>query len=421
MFPLKGILLLTASAVLMPRAFAMPGCGVCANPAAALRSMALKSASAPTALGEKKILYIRLNYPDDSGEPITSAAAEELMTEVASFYRKHSYGKCWTAATVTPLITLPSPKATYFPVDQSGQMSWLSFRILADAREAARRAGYDPAEYDFDMLRFNSPFVQSWANIGLPGAWMVTSHPATTIHELGHNLGLNHANAWNGSLTGTGSNTEYGDRFDVMGNPHYHEAAGFNTVRKSALGWLDEGNVKHVTASGVHRLYAQDTEAPMPGKTYCLRIRKDDERDYWIEKRQKMEFPYDMESSGVLAYWDEWSESNGGTHLLDPLEAPGWALPIAEPLIDAAANVRVFPLRQSEDRSYVDVAVILGNAALNILPGVLHFAGEGDQAYTLESSTDLASWSRLEEASTPHGEIFIPIETESQSRFYRVR
>jgi hypothetical protein len=265
------------------------------------------------------------------------------------------------------------------------------------------------------VVRFNAPFHFSWANIGARGAWLVSSHPYTTIHEIGHNLGLNHANSW------TGANVEYGDVYDVMGDAGRYQLAGLNAIHKFELGWLDPPQQKRITSSGVYRLYALDTNKPAADRNYVLRVRKDDERDYWIEKRQNFDFSDDMEFSGVLLYWDEWSQSNAGTHLLDPVSAPGLGLPIATPFADPAAAVRIVPLRQSADRAYVDVAVILGDAKLNILPGLLHFAGEPNRSYTVETSADLLSWQPLTQTNSPTGDLFVPMNAAFSKGFYRVR
>ena len=374
-----------------------------------------------SALGEKKVLYIRLNYPDDLAEPITSANASALMTEVSSFYRQHSYGKCWTQATITPLLTFPSTKAEYFTKNAAGQISWNPQRLLDDALELARKAGINPSDYEIHLLRFNAPFLQSWGYIGSPGAWLVSSDVPTTVHEIGHNLGLNHANSWSGPLNGAGANKEYDDLYDIMGYPYRFDLAGFNAVNKTALGWLDESNAKRVTANGIYRIYAHDTNQPIAGRTYVLRIKKDDERDYWIEKRQQFEFPEEMKSSGVLAYWDAWSESNYGTQLLDPSPVEGWGLPLNDLLADNVAGIRVIPLHQSEDRSYTDVAVLLGKAPLNILPGLLHFAGVPNEIYHLQSSADLRSWTNVRQFSAAEGEFIFPVPANAKGLFYRVR
>lgn len=374
-----------------------------------------------SAVGEKKVLYIRLNFSDDLTQPITETTATERMQEVSHFFRTHSYGKCWMKSTVTPLLTFPSLKSAYFSTNSAGLVTWDPQRMLTDALDVARAAGFSPGDYDLHLLRFNAPFYQSWGYIGTSGAWLVTSDVPTTAHEIGHNLGLNHANSWSGPLNGPGANKEYDDLYDIMGYPYRFDLAGFHTINKTALGWLDESHTMRVTNSGVYRLYAHDTNQPVAHRTYALRIKKDDERDYWIEKRQRFDFSDEMKSSGVLAYWDSWSESNYGTQLLDPSPAEGWGLPIHDLLSDRVAGLRVIPLRQAEDRSYIEVAVFLGNAPLTILPGLIHFAGLPNQNYNLQSSTDLRSWTNVKQFSAPDGEFVLPVSANTKGLFYRVQ
>ena len=344
------------------------------------------------------------------------------MEAASVFFRTNSYGRFWTRGTVTPLLQLPSPKAIYFPTDANGKQFWEPARILSDAREAAREAGFDPAEYELEMVRFNSPFIQSFANIGSRGAWMVSSHPATTIHELGHNLGLPHSNAWSGSANGSGMNVEYGDHYDIMGNPWAYELAGFHFLNKRALGWLSDSNAISVNGSGVFRVYAHDIAKAEPGRVYALRVRKDDERDYWIEKRVRFDDDLDeMARSGLLTYWNAWPESNGGTQIVDTA-GNGQSLPPGLAFVDAEARLKIIPLELSSDHAFMDVAVLFGSTPnrLTAMAGWVHYAGDPNTEYIFQSSIDLRHWNDFARRSSSSGEVFASVAGNSGSSFYRV-
>ena len=425
MFSLKApVISALLSFAFSSNAGGMPPCGVCADPAFQRRQAQRISALAETvqpALGEKRILYIRLNYPDAPAEPISISDADALMDHVSSWFRQHSHGQFSTRATVTPLLELPLNKTDYFPTNSNGQATWSFATLILDhARAAAEAAGYKLADYEFHMLRLDAPILQSIAFVGVPPSFLVTSHPATTIHELGHNLGLAHANRWHGDVDGAGVNVEYGDYFDIMGNPPYYTEAGFHTINKTALGWLPPGNSLRVTRSGIYRVYAHDVAKLDPLRIYALRIRKDDQRDYWIEKRFGLaDYPH-IEHSGILAFWDEWSGSNGGTQNVGLTEFPSESIPIHTALEDDHVGIRIIPIEHAADRSWMDVAILFGSSKLTILPGYLHYSGKPGRTPRLQSSTDLRTWTDLQSTSSPTGELFLPIDRNSPRAFYRV-
>ena len=242
---------------------------------------------------------------------------------------------------------MPSPKASYFIAGENGEITWNAYTVLGDAREAARAAGYDYRDYDFEVIRFNAPFFGAGRmSARAVRGWLVRIRPRRSMRS-----GI----IWGFSTRtrGRAANVEYGDVYDIMGNPGYYQPAGWNAIHKDALGWMERAQQKSVTASGVYRLYAHDTNQLASDRTYVLRVRKDDERDYWIEKRQSFDFSDDMEFSGVLLYWDEWTESNSGTHLLDPVPASGYALPILTPFRRYCG--KVFGLCRSSNRQIAPI------------------------------------------------------------------
>lgn len=264
---------------------------------------------------------MRVAFPDDPSEPISEADADAMMVQVNQFYVENSFGTLGMIPTVTPLLMLPKSKDAYGHLGRAG--------LRSDAWEAARLVGLDCRDYDLDMVLFGKlpgAGFSAWngqANIGMPGVWLQgTPSASVAIHELGHNLGLFHANSWvatGDSIIGPGGNLEYGNPFDTMGTA----GAGiyqFNVAIKSELNWLAPEYVQAVTESGVFRLHAFDVPQLVNGRVYALRIRKDQNRNYWAEFRQKITGNPWLQN-GILLNWDVWDNhavnSSGGTELLD--------------------------------------------------------------------------------------------------------
>ena len=215
--------------------------------------------------GLKRLLVIRVDFSDLAGAPLSDATGTNMVNGIAAFYLEQSFGK----TTFRPLgggismsatLRMPKTAAVYGASDPSV--------LRTDARNAARAAGLNPTAFDFDLICVGAVPGYNWAGlgyVGAPGAWIRASFDATggvPSHELGHNFGLNHANAWDTggqSIIGAGSNVEYGDSFDTMGNA----TAGkrhFNARYKNFLDWLPTTQVRIVNASGNYRLFAHDVK-----------------------------------------------------------------------------------------------------------------------------------------------------------------
>ena len=318
--------------------------------------------------GPKTVLYMRVNFPDDLTQPISEASAYAVMNEVNAFYAEGSYDVTSLTTTVTPLVTVPQTKAWY------GTNDYGEGALLDDAREAARQAGYVTANYDLDIVSFTSVPTFTFgglAYVGGKGVWLQSFSAGVTAHELGHNYGLMHANLWdtstqnNLSSIGPGENLEYGNSYDTMGAA----SAGnnqFNAMFKNILDWLPDTAVAAVGSNGVYRLYAFDVPQRANGRYYAAHVKKDLERDYWIEFRQKFTGNPWLQW-GVLLNWSPWSHSQGGSDLLDltpgtPRGLGDAALTVGTTFSDYAAGVHITPLARGATgtNAWLDVEVNVG-------------------------------------------------------------
>ena len=319
-------------------------------------------------MGPKAVLYIRVNFPDDLTEPISEADAYESMRQVNDYYMAQSYNLTSLDPTVTPVVTVPQVKAYYTP--DPGL-------LLADARAAALQAGYNTAYFDRDVIVFTSVPGYTFgglAYVGGKGVWLQEAAAGVTAHELGHNYGLWHANLWNTtsnfSSMGPGTNLEYGNIYDTMGN-----AGGginqFNAAHKNALDWLKADAVQVITTNGVYRIYPMDDPTRVEGRFYAAIVRKDFMRNYWLEFRNL--FTYNpWTQNGVLLDWAPWPKSNGGSHLIDttpgspdtsdPDSRDDAAIVIGRTFNDDAAGVHITTLARGLTGTdpYLDVQVNLG-------------------------------------------------------------
>jgi hypothetical protein len=320
--------------------------------------------------GIKSVLYMRVNFPDDLTEPISEAGAYAAMNGVNSFYTENSYNLTALTATVTPVITMPQTKA-YYSADAG--------LLLNDARKTAKKAGFVTANYDRDIVALTQVPGFNWgglAFVGGKGVWLQGYGVGVTSHELGHNYGLWHANFWetltNRSVTGPGTNLEYGNIYDTMG-PAAAGNALFNAVHKNILDWLKPDAVQTITSNGVYRIFPFDVPASsrVDGRMYAAALKKDSQRDYWLEFRTKYTSNPWLEN-GLMLNWTPWDESNGGAHLIDT--TPGSpdagdfasrsdaAVVIGRTFNDRPANVHITPLQRGSTGTdpWIDYQVNLG-------------------------------------------------------------
>jgi hypothetical protein len=289
-------------------------------------------ALSPWTQGAKSVLFIRLDFPDKPGEPVDSSSqpltvsrAENLINnQVSPFYVSNSLGQTSLQPTVTPVVRMPQPQTFYFN----------NFGTLrTDAENASRSAGFDPNNFNLELfaMSYNPGFGYGGiAFVGARGAALNGFFDLrVTAHELGHNYGLLHANLWrttDSSTIGPGSNVEYGNWFDVMGGG-FDSRAHFTAPYKKRLDWLTDADVQLISQDGVYRVFAHDV--PNAGGVRALKIRKNTDKNYWIEFRQLYtDTPTGM--NGAIINWDYRSRDFRETEILDmtPATTSVWDAPL---------------------------------------------------------------------------------------------
>ncbi len=301
--------------------------------------------------GVRTVLYMRVTFPETNLDPQSEAEVYDLMRQVNDFMVESSYGSLYLLTTVTPLLVMPHSKAWYV----SGGGS--EYDVRTDAQAAALALGYDWNQYDHDVTSYTGGpgTFGGLGYVGSKGIWLRSHSVGVAAHEFGHNFGLWHANFWNTNdqtSIGSGANLEYGNSFDTMGPANggdYH----FNAAHKTRLNWLAQQTfVTQVTQSGTYRIFAFDQPRLDPANRYSMRIRKDSQREYYTEFRQKSFSGNKWVRDGILLNWAPWSGgngSNGGSQLIDTTPGtPGGrsdaAITIGRTFSDFESGIHITPI-----------------------------------------------------------------------------
>ena len=208
-----------------------------------IERLALARAAAVTGL--RSVLIILVTAADPG--PLRPAeAAAQMNGPTSDWLSEVSDGRVRLSATATPWLTVPEIVCE----DISG--------LGETAITAAQALGFEPDAYDHVAVLFPSSPACGWTarsqTLGRLSWFNGRFDTAATVHELGHNFGLNHSAAahcrrddrtWivHVSPIQSCSLVERGDPFDAMGV--LGGLGHFNAAHKKALGWL-EGRIADI-------------------------------------------------------------------------------------------------------------------------------------------------------------------------------
>ncbi|PAW61704.1 MAG: hypothetical protein B9S37_04500 [Verrucomicrobiia bacterium Tous-C3TDCM] len=324
--------------------------------------------------GNLRVLFIRAAFPDHMREPGSRTACEELMHKADKYYQENSYGKLSMTWAVTPTIVMPHTSTWYLAKD--AEVDGLGL-MQSHGREEARRLGYDSANYDCIVMRYSGGVTRGaggWG--GGDSVWVFDEGLAVLIHEIGHSLGLAHANFWDTSgqsAIGTGANQEYGHQFDVMGNAYgVNEKGHYNTFAKNKLKWLTARNIYTEPQSGLYRIHAFDQPALDLNNRYAIKLQKDTSRHYWLDYRVNSISSHQPWSLGIQ--WGAWTGIAGNALQIDttpgsPDSKNDAGVVVGRTFSDYEAGLHITPLaRNTTTPPSLDVMIQKGDFASNQAP-----------------------------------------------------
>jgi hypothetical protein len=196
----------------------------------ALLATLLPHTAGAVAKGEERVLVI---LATSGPKPYSVGDVEQTVGEVDTFFQRSSSGQSRLKSDVTPWL------AAFARNPGCSGLTRESFEaVIAPARTAASRAGYESARYDstvYALAETRCAFHgETWGR-----EVMLTRQPTmhVMIHELGHALGLGHAQATNcpnGPVVAGCDVDSTGDPFSPMGSG----TMDFSAYEKSILGWI---------------------------------------------------------------------------------------------------------------------------------------------------------------------------------------
>lgn len=303
---------------------------------------------------QRRLLVLLVNFLDKKATDIISADAVEnqLYNDIASVKNNYLVNSSnqleWISdANNDGVSDIYVVNLNYEALSDCNPSMWEE-----DAKTAAAAAGVDLSLYRHFMFILPQTTACPWGGLGNIGCvttcntWIVgwVELKGVMAHELGHNLGLQHA-ATDLDNNGT-TDDEYGDGSCVMGS-YYRQ---MNAPHRDLANWYLNypKKIRVVKKSGRFDLKSLDISSP---GLQVLKINKKDQTGtYYISYRTDV-VPFGM----VSPY-----KNRVNIHRTAPFDAHSWyitSLGMNESFVDSLNNIKVTVSSLTNDKAIVSVKI----------------------------------------------------------------
>lgn len=336
----------------------------------------------PPSTGACKVLYLITKFSDDTDYPATIGQAEYSLVRAKNLYTSYSYEQLMLDYTVVQIEVTALSSAS-------------NMTILEETAQVAFEMGYNPDDYDLIMRR--TKVRGNFAFLNTKDSFLRRDNATTTVHEIGHNFGLHHANYWkvdNGepAWSQNGVNVIYGEDFDAMSNG---PRGDFNAWEKVSLDWLtlEDGDYAEDVTDGIYRIYPYDSHGgnfnttEVDGAHYFVTVFKDTEannetpqggeiregadREYVISVRNqpgKGDSPNPWFSEGIILHWKPWTrEGSLGYDITGNFGAFGTSLVDVNPKSNTSGQLGQWKPESNTKEQY-DSVVLIGQTYIDTDP-----------------------------------------------------
>ncbi len=240
-----------------------------------------------------KLGVILFKFSSTGANPFTKESVDEKVfsgsKSVKKYYEEVSLNQISVSGQVFDWVTIDSN-----PKDNCEIIDWEN-----QALEKLKDKGIDLSTFSHNAFvhpNVNACFYAGSASMGGNEFDVNGDMPSSVFaHELGHNLGMDHANELDChqkpiDLYASCSEYEYGDGYDAMGFFIHH----LNAPHKASLGWIPEEKIQTVTGDGVYKISVLEKPANS-SIPQTLRIQRSNiNDDYYLEYRQPIGFDSDL-------------------------------------------------------------------------------------------------------------------------------